>query len=173
MPSPGGACIRGRCLSSAAWLDSRPLSLAPYRFRQETMSLPRAFVCAWMFGLLSACATDPASNNGVTAMQFQDVVVPSGMRLREEAHESYSREEAGWRHGHFVYTGQTEVATIANYERERMPQHKWTKVLDEEGQEIGLRLRFERGRYRADYTFTRSDGSTMMVVDYVTDGPRR
>jgi hypothetical protein len=137
------------------------------------MSLQRAAVCAWMFAMLTACATDPASINGVSAVQFQDVVVPSGMRLREEAHESYSRDDAGTRNGHFVYTGQADVATVANYVRERMPQHNWTKVQDEDGQEIGLRLRFERGIYRADYSITRSDGSTMMVVDYVTDHSRR
>ncbi len=123
---------------------------------------------------LTACAaTDPSGANGVSAVQFQDVVVPNGLRLKDAGHESYSRDEAGWRQGHFVYTGQIDLATAASYVRERMPQHSWAKVHDEEAAETGLRMRFERGIYKADYSFSRSDGATMMVVDYATDYSRR
>lgn len=123
--------------------------------------------------LVAACATDPAATDGVTAVQFQDVVVPTGLRMRNGAHESYSREEAGWRHGRFEYVGPTDVQAAADYVRERMPQHSWSKILDEAAAEAGVRIRFERGLYRADYTFTRSEGATVMVVDYTTDYARR
>ncbi|MBL8752435.1 MAG: hypothetical protein JNK15_03960 [Planctomycetes bacterium] len=136
------------------------------------MSLLRASALGALSCLFAACATDP-NDAGASAVQFQDVVVPSGLRLRDEANESYSRDESGWRQGHFVYSGQIDVAAAANYVRERMPQHKWTKVQDEQTQEAGLRLRFERGIYRAEYAFTRAEGSTTMVVDYTTNHSRQ
>lgn len=140
-------------------------------------SLPRraglgAFLGVLAMATIPGCAVDPAAN-GVDAVQFQDVVVPDGLRLRDRAHESYSREEAGWRHGHFEYVGQTDVQAAADYVRARMPQHNWSKVQDTVEAEAGVRLRFERGIYRADYAFTRGEGSTIMVVDYTTDYARR
>lgn len=126
-------------------------------------NVPGLVLAAW----LASCATDPAAD-GVSAVQFQDVVVPSGLRLRNEAHESYSREEASWRQAHYVYVGQTDIATAAAYVRERMPQHSWSKVRDEDNKESGLQLGFERNIYRANYTFTRGDGTTIMIVDYTT-----
>jgi hypothetical protein len=122
--------------------------------------------------VFAACATDP-DEVGTSAVQFQDVVVPSGLRLRDEANESYSREETGWRKGHFVYTGQVDVAVAANYVRERMPHHKWTKVQDEQTPESEVRLSFERGIYRAEYSFARAEGATTMVVDYSTNHSRQ
>jgi hypothetical protein len=129
------------------------------------------------FGMLllvtmASCATDPASD-GVTAVQFQDVVVPTGLRLKDANHESYSKQEVDWRHGRFEYVGQTAVQAAADYVRERMPQHSWTKLKDETDDEAVVRIRFERGIYRADYTFNRSEGTTVMVVDYSTDYSRR
>lgn len=132
------------------------------------MSSLRTALCVPLVAMLSACATDPAAD-GVSAVQFQDVVVPSGLVLRDNAHESYSREEASWRRGHFVYGGQTDLQAAANYVRERMPQHSWSKMRDEQDQEAGIRLGFVRGIYRADYVFSRTDGSTLMVVEYTTD----
>jgi hypothetical protein len=136
---------------------------------RAAMATAALFACA--FGL-GACAAEPDDSTTVQAMQFQDVVVPNGLRIREGQHQSYSREEAGWRHGRFEYTGQLEVATAANYVRERMPQHGWTKAQDEANAEA-TKLRFDRGIYRAEYTFLRSEGATTMVVDYTTDYARR
>jgi hypothetical protein len=126
-------------------------------------------MCAWVAG----CMTEPAAADGVSAVQFQDVVVPTGLRLNDVAHRSYSRQEADWRHGRFEYIGSVELEPAAAYVRERMPQHSWTKVQDEQVPDVGLKLRFERGKYRADYTFARSEGATVMVVDYTTDYSRR
>lgn len=117
---------------------------------------------------LAACATDSASD-GVTAVQFQDVVVPTGMRLKDDGHASYSTEAATYRKGRFEYVGPTDLEAAASYVRERMPQHSWTKLQDGPVAEAALRLQFERGIYRADYTFTRSEGVTVMVVDYTTN----
>ena len=121
---------------------------------------------------LSACNVEPDESTTVQAVQFQDVVVPDGMRIREGTHQSYSREEAGWRHARFEYFGQKDVPAAADYVRERMPQHGWSKMQDE-ASEAGLKIRFERGIYRADYTFARNEGATVMVVDYTTDYTRR
>jgi hypothetical protein len=122
---------------------------------------------------LAACgAADPARAHGVSAVQFQDVVVPSGLRLVDDAHRSHSRQEVDWRMGHFEYVGQVDIVPAANYVRERMPQHSWSKVRDEVT-DTETKLRFERGNYAADYSFTRSEGATVMVVDYRTDYTRR
>ena len=121
---------------------------------------------------LGACALEPDETTQVQAVQFQDVVVPSGLTIRDAAHQSWSREEAGFRHGRFEYYGQNDLAAAADYVRARMPQHNWTKVEDTTG-EGGVKIRFERDVYRADYSFSRSEGATTMVVDYTTDYARR
>lgn len=135
-------------------------------------SRPRLTLVA---GLLLACACQSNAARegyGVTAVQFQDVVVPTGLILRDRANESYSREEAGWRQGHFVYSGPTDMAVALSYVRERMPQHSWQIVADEAVDET-VSLRFVRGIYSADYTFARREGATHMVVTYNTDHSRR
>jgi hypothetical protein len=134
-------------------------------------SLPIALAS---LALLAACETrDPTRSYGVGAAQYQDVVVPAGLKLREEGQESYSRDEAGWRQAHLVYTGQTRVDEATNYVRQRMPQHNWTMVGSEELEGGVVKLRFERSVYTAEYTFVRADGATRMVVDYATDYTRR
>lgn len=125
------------------------------------------------FVALGACALEPDENTSVQAVQFQDVVVPSGLRIREAKHQSWSREEAGFRHGRFEYYGQNDVAGAADYVRQRMPQHNWAKISDGPAENGDLKIRFERDIYRADYTFSRSEGATTMVVDYTTDYSRR
>src|SRR5436190_8129272 len=123
-----------------------------------------------LVALLGACQSpDPSREHGVSAVQFQDVVVPSGMQLRDEAHESHSRDDAGHKQAHYVYTGEMRVEDAITYVRQRMPQHNWTMVSEDKSDDAGVRLRFERGIYRADYSFTRSEGATVMVVDYSTD----
>ena len=131
--------------------------------------------CLLLFG---ACESpEGAHAYGVTAAQFQDVVVPSGFKLRDAGHESYSREEAGWRQAHLVYQGTAKIEEAMGYVRQRMPQHSWTALPEEAAKEAsnesGVRLRFERGVYSANYTFVQREGSTQMVVDYTTDYARR
>ena len=76
---------------------------------RTTHSYSTALLAAAL-ALLAACeSSDPRNTFGVTAGQFQDVVVPTGLRLRDRANESHSRDEAGWRTAHLVYTGQTTI----------------------------------------------------------------
>ena len=124
--------------------------------------------------LVGACESPEAAHAyGVTAAQFQDVVVPSGFKLRDAGHESYSREEAGWRQAHLVYHGTAKIEEAMGYVRQRMPQHSWTVLPEEAANESEVRLRFERGVYSANYTFVQREGATQMVVDYTTDYARR
>lgn len=132
------------------------------------------FAATGLLLLAGACETGAnRASYGVNATQFQDMVVPAGMRLRDRVHESYSRQEADWRMGHFVYVGQTAVDEAMGYVRQRMPQHSWNMVRDEMGADQVAKLTFERGIYSADYTFERRDGATQMVVVYSTDYSRR
>lgn len=124
--------------------------------------------------MAGSCATpDPASADGVSVVQFTDVVVPDGLQLRDVAHESHSKSEAAWRMGHFVYTGQTGVQAAASYVRERMPQHNWTQMSDKVLEDGAVQMRFERDVYSAEYVFRRAEGATQMVVDYDTQFQRR
>jgi hypothetical protein len=126
-----------------------------------------------LLAVAGGCETSGSGDGlGVGASQFQDVVVPAGLRLQDAAHQSYSREESGWRHGQFVYSGAMAIEEAMGYVRQRMPQHNWTIVADEADEQRAL-LRFERGIYSAEYTFQRRDGSTQMVVAYRTDYTRR
>lgn len=121
----------------------------------------------------TACQTGSNEPSGVDSRQFQDVVVPSGFRLRDRAHESSSREEATWRLGHFEYSGSANVEVASAYVQGRMPLHNWNLISKEVVEDDGVRLRFERGIYSADYLISRRDGTTHMVVDYATDYSRR
>jgi len=133
-----------------------------------------AFAVTGLLALTSGCETGAdRAGYGVNATQFQDMVVPAGLRLRDRGHESYSRQEAGWRMGHFVYVGATGVEEAAGYVRQRMPQHSWKMVSEDVTADQVARMRFERGIYSAEYTFQRRDGSTQMVVVYNTDYSRR
>jgi hypothetical protein len=105
----------------------------------------------------------------VSSVQFQDVVVPDGLRLIDDAHQSHSVEAANYRLGHFVYYGGIRREDAANYVRLRMPQHSWVLVADEVVDENTNRIRFVRGHYSAEYKFIRMDGRMQMVVDYQTD----
>jgi len=106
--------------------------------------------------------------SGVSAVQFQDLVVPDGMRIQDANHESHSREEEGWRFGHFVYSGQPKVEDACAHLLLRMPQHQWRLVKDDQAA-TSRRLRFARGRYSVEYTLDRQDGVTQMTIDYRTE----
>ena len=124
-------------------------------------------------GVLSqSCQTGPKEATEVDSKQFKDYVVPSGFRLKDRQHESYSREVASWRHGHYIYAGREEVPAAASYVEANMGRHSWTLVGNEELEENGRRLQFQRGIYTADYVFQRKGSTTRMTVDYKTDYSR-
>lgn len=136
-------------------------------------------------GVLSACvlvflggceSTDPSAasaDDGVVAVQFQDVVVPDGMLIHDKFSESYSREEQGWRSGHFVYSGDLTIEEACTHVLHRMPQHAWSLVTDDKNVENARRLKFARGRSTVEYALERQDGVTHMVIDYKTQIPSR
>ncbi|MBK8099188.1 MAG: hypothetical protein IPK26_18930 [Planctomycetes bacterium] len=132
---------------------------------------------AGLLSVLSACqGPGDASGDepGLTAVQFQDVAVPDGFLLKSDLRESYSREERGWRIGHFVYThNSVRVDDASAHLRARMPQHNWTLVGDEQVDEQSRRLRFVRTPYSVEYLLNRQDGITRMTVDYRTESPNQ
>ncbi len=135
-----------------------------------------AAFAATLLALLSSCKNSPnapSDDMGVRAIQFQDVVVPAGMTLKVDQHQSASVEEGGWRYGDFTYTGLGRVEDATAYVLERMPQHAWELKADETPDRFTRRLLFTRGRYRADYTIRRTEGITLMTVQYRTDVPGR
>jgi len=126
-----------------------------------------------LLALLTGCESSGGSGElGVTAAQFPDVVVPAGMKLRDRANESYSRDDGGHRMAHLVYSGQAQVVDIEAYLRGRMPSHNW-QLVSETKVEEGIVMKFERSIYSVQYSVARSDGATTMIVDYATDYSRR
>lgn len=126
-----------------------------------------------LFGALTqSCQMGPNQPTEVDSRQFQDYVVPSGFLLKDREHESYSREVASWRHGHYVYSGQEDVTVAASYVEANMCRHNWRLRGTEDLDGDGKRLQFERGIYKADYEFSRNGNVTKMTVDYKTDYSR-
>ena len=129
-------------------------------------------VLALCGALSQSCQMSPNEPPGVDSKQFQDYVVPSGFRLKDRKHESYAREVASWRHGHYVYSGSSKVAAAASYVEANMGRHSWRLVTNEEVDEKSKRLQFERGIYTTDYLFQRDGNVTRITVDYKTDYTR-
>lgn len=129
-------------------------------------------VLALSGALSQSCQMSPNEPPGVDSQQFQDYVVPSGFRLKDRKHESFSREVASWRHGHYIYSGSSKVAAAASYVEANMGRHSWRLVTNEEVDEQSKRLQFERGIYTTDYLFQRDGNVTRITVDYKTDYTR-
>lgn len=92
------------------------------------------------------------------------------MRLQDEYHASDSLQIGDYRYANFVYAGGTPLAEASSYMRERMPQHAW-QLVDEstDPQNDARRLRFQRGRYRADCHLTRQNARTTMQISVRTE----
>jgi hypothetical protein len=120
---------------------------------------------------LAACESNEIQHNGdlgITVVQFADAPVPEGLKLVERFYESHSREEAGWRYGHFEYVGQTQIKEACDYLLQRMPNHNWQLTADSASEPNVRQLQFKRGAYVVDYRLERIHGETHMVVDYDT-----
>lgn len=133
--------------------------------------ISKTTLIAFLPCIVAACQNGPYEPVGVTSLQFDDVVVPSGFRLQDD--ESHSREDATFRTGHWLYYGGMHVDEAAMHVTRHMPRHSWSCTVDEQLEEEGKHLRFERGIYTADYRLRRQDGRTEMTVDYETDYTRR
>ena len=106
---------------------------------------------------LCSCDTPPPPDDGVGAIQFDDIPVPDGMKLQEHNHKSDSAVIGEFRYANFVYTGTVPVAEVSAYLRDRMPQHRWHLTRDEvkpSGEEY---LRFRRGKYVADCSLAQDE----------------
>lgn len=123
--------------------------------------------------LSQSCQTGPNEPPAVDSRQFQDYVVPSGFRLKDNRHESFAKEVSSWRHAHYIYSGSDDVAAAASYVEANIGRHSWRLIGSEDvDEETGKRLQFERGIYSLEYLFQRKDGVTRMTVDYTTDYTR-
>jgi len=130
--------------------------------------------------LLGSCQT-PAeraktSDDGVSAIQFEDIPVPDGLRLQERAHSSDSLELGEYRYANFSYVGGVPVAEVSSYLRDRMPQHKWTLLAEETDPDGNDTLSFRRGKYTAECRLQHEESSARTTLDIVvrtTLDPRR
>lgn len=147
--------------------NESPIRCGSGAFLGKTLAL--AILAFAPCSLLSGCASEPQPDETVTASQFKDVVVPAGLRLVDDAHQSHSVEASSWRLGHFVYAGTMRRDDAVSYVRQRMPQHNWVLAGEEAIDENTTRLLFTRGHYAAEYKFHRLEGRLRMVVDYRTD----
>ena len=121
-----------------------------------------------LFSLLAACVST-VQDLGVEAIQPKDVVVPNGLRLRTEQVQSHSRQAGDWRFADLYYTGQTKVAPACAHLLDRMPQHRWQLVADQEPAPGERNLSFVRGRYTAAYQLKRVEGVTRMTIEIRTE----
>jgi len=149
-------------------------------------SLSLAF-CAAALCAMAGCVNSGSGNSGsgnpgtgnsgggastVGSEQFRDVIVPAGLRLQADAHQSYALEAASWRHAHYIYLGRVRKDDAIAYIKQRAPQHNWQVVGESSVDEPQSMLRLERKPHTATYTFSLSGGQLTMMVDYRTDyGP--
>lgn len=114
--------------------------------------------------LLAACAGTRATDLGIQSVQFEDVRVPTRMRLVAEDARSHSVSVGSdYRYGDFEYVGSVPIEACADYLAQTMPQHRWTLVEDTGGGPERT-IRFERGIYDATYTIERKESTTRMTV---------
>jgi hypothetical protein len=107
----------------------------------------------------------PSGAHGVSAVQFPDIPVPSGMTMREHEHRSFSVQAgSNYRFAEFVYEGPLAVTEVGAYMAERMPQHAWEQVARENPVPDVQILKFRRGRDHAECNIQRDEATTTMRV---------
>ncbi|MHC5062747.1 MAG: hypothetical protein ACYTG5_02090 [Planctomycetota bacterium] len=101
--------------------------------------------------LLGSCATEtgeiPVADSGVSAIQFADIPVPAGMRLREGRHDSRSFQAGDFRYGDVRYMGMVPVDAAVSYMSERMKLNRWEQAGPIENIAGKQHLRFVRYPY--------------------------
>lgn len=80
---------------------------------------------------------------GTSAIQFDDVPIPAGLRLATSPASSHSHAVGTFRHGDFEYSGHVPIERVVEYMRNRMAVHAWELV------------GFETTETATDLTFTR------------------
>ncbi|MEM7199896.1 MAG: hypothetical protein AAF628_06500 [Planctomycetota bacterium] len=126
-------------------------------------------VLAILVALPACTAPGKTTDDGVSAVQFQDIPVPEGLTLRERFHASDSRVAGDYRYANFTYGGTLPVAEVGTYLLERMPQHSW-RLEDDHQRSDGTRtLSFRRGDEVVNCSLSRrSDATTVMEIQVRT-----
>lgn len=86
-------------------------------------------------------------DDGVSAVQPEDIAVPKGMKLLEDHNLSDVRESGSYRYANLTYEGNMPVAQVATYLLQSMPLRNYqleSKTSPSKGNE---ELRFRRGPY--------------------------
>lgn len=110
--------------------------------------------------LLAGCAHNaspfgPPWDDGVSAVQPEDIAVPEGMKLLDRNHMSDVRESGSYRYANLTYEGYTPVSQVASYLLENVPLRNYrleSRTSPSPGHE---RLRFRRGPYVLDCSISR------------------
>lgn len=120
--------------------------------------------------LTASCASHSAAGEGlgVSTVQFQDVPVPAGLKLRTGGATSHSFAAGDWRFGNFEYVGLTPADEAVRYMQDRMGYHGWKMSESERGKTSSL-LRFDRRPYSMKCRIWREDGLTHMSVAVRTE----
>lgn len=128
-----------------------------------------AFLLLAMTVCGASCADYAArvEDYGVSTVQFSDIPVPDGMKLKTHGPVSHSFERGVFRHGDFEYYGGIEPSAAESYMRERMDSHGW-RLTDDRVTEAGTSLRFERAPYESHCRIWDDDGMTLMRVEVRT-----
>ena len=113
-------------------------------------------------------------DDGVSAVQWDDIPAPDGMRLMEQFHKSHTRQIGKWRHGDLHYSGTLPVAEVSSYLQERMPQHSWELIGHEtDGDGDHEKLSFRRGKDVAECSVVRSTNATTTLMIKVRTAPEK
>lgn len=124
---------------------------------------------SWALSCLAAAScAGPGSMNqvedlGMAAIQFDDIPVPDGLRLKTSAHESHSYEVDGFRFGDFEYYGVMRAEKAVSYMRDRMAVHGWA-LRDSSVGETAADLVFWRRPYETKCRIWQDASITRMKV---------
>ncbi len=124
-------------------------------------------VLASLCVLAGSCAGpngNQAEDLGLHEIQFDDIPVPDGLRLKKAAH-SYQVES--FRFGDFEYYGLMKSERAVAYMKDRMAIHGW-ELQDANEREADASLSFWRRPYRTDCRIWQDSSLTRMKVSVRT-----
>lgn len=101
--------------------------------------------------LLTSCNTAEKPDLTITREQPEGFPVPAGFRFLEG--RSYSYSSGAFESATYVWSGNDEIQSVADFYRRRMPDHGWRpmeEVNENEGTRLGLTISFTRDAKRVD-----------------------
>lgn len=123
-------------------------------------------VLVWA-SLAAGCGLFSSGGDAGTVSLFRDVIFPVGLRVVDDAHQSYAEETAGgYRNAHYLCVGTAPREAAIEQVRQQAPRHSWELVADESLDPNTHRLLFRRGHYSLEYRFLRNDGRLQVLIDY-------